>query len=118
MGRPRTGTGYVNYQHDREHQRVVRASGISLLPSDVVHHIDGNKRNNNIDNLQVIPRGEHMRLHLGIEQDEPRAFERVPEECPLCHRIHMVQYRCTKQTNYTGLCKSCNGRIGGVHSGE
>lgn len=115
MGRPRTGKGYVTFHNDREHQRIVKAAGIEVPQGYDIHHKDENKRNNDLDNLQVLPHGEHMRLHQGISPDEPRAHEYVPEECPSCHCIHLVQYRCTKRSNYTGLCKPCNGRLNGVH---
>ena len=34
-----------------------------LRPDEVVHHIDGNKLNNNIENLKIMTRGEHSKLH-------------------------------------------------------
>lgn len=37
--------------------------GRRLLPHEVVHHIDGDKQNNNISNLQVMTRAEHARIH-------------------------------------------------------
>jgi hypothetical protein len=47
--------GYV-----REH----RANVIEAIPNEfIVHHKDGNKRNNDPDNLEVLSRSEHMRLH-------------------------------------------------------
>lgn len=117
MGRPRTGTGYVNLGITREHRLVVEAAGIKLASSDVVHHKDGNPRNNCLGNLEVMSVKDHRKLHAGTFS-EPDAFEYVPEECPSCHLIHMVQYRCTKRPNYTGLCKSCNGRLNGIHKGN
>lgn len=41
-----------------------RKLGRSLKPNEVVHHIDGNKYNNDPDNLCVMSRSEHAKLHL------------------------------------------------------
>jgi len=35
-----------------------------LRPGEIVHHIDGNHRNNHPDNLQVMTQSEHIRLHI------------------------------------------------------
>lgn len=35
----------------------------TLLPSTVVHHIDGNKKNNDISNLKIMLPSEHAKLH-------------------------------------------------------
>jgi Na+-translocating ferredoxin:NAD+ oxidoreductase RnfC subunit len=38
--------------------------GRQLSKGEVVHHIDGNKLNNNPDNLMVLTHAEHARLHM------------------------------------------------------
>lgn len=45
--------------------RILMASylGRNLKTEDVVHHRDGNKLNNNIDNLELMTPQEHMKIH-------------------------------------------------------
>lgn len=38
--------------------------GRKLEKGEIVHHIDGNKRNNSPDNLMVMTQSEHARLHF------------------------------------------------------
>ena len=37
--------------------------GRKLFANEVVHHIDGNKTNNDLNNLQLMTRSDHARLH-------------------------------------------------------
>ncbi len=51
--------GYV-----REHVRVMELSlGRRIKPGEVVHHKDHDRRNNALDNLELMGRGEHSRAH-------------------------------------------------------
>jgi len=59
------GTKWYVKQNGRHQHRIVAEHliGRPLLPGEVVHHLDGNKKNNHPDNLQVMSRAEHMRAH-------------------------------------------------------
>ena len=37
--------------------------GRKLRSDEIVHHKDGNKLNNSIDNLELLTRAEHINLH-------------------------------------------------------
>ena len=61
--------GYIVLCHDRdnkilEHRLVMEQHlGRKLKSSEIVHHIDGNKQNNTIENLVITNRSEHINTH-------------------------------------------------------
>ena len=60
-----SSTGYRKYYGRHEHRVVAEQMlGRPLKPGEIVHHIDGNKRNNDPSNLQVMTQSEHIKLHL------------------------------------------------------
>lgn len=62
--------GYI-YHYDKTQKKIVfehrtvaeQKIGRSLTKNDIVHHLDGDKENNNPDNLVVITRAEHSKIH-------------------------------------------------------
>jgi hypothetical protein len=62
------GKTYTKFMGRHEHRVVAEKTlGRALLPGEVVHHIDGDKKNNSPENLAVMSQAEHMREHgLGI----------------------------------------------------
>lgn len=60
----REGYGFI-----REHIYVMECHlGRKLEKGEIVHHIDGDKRNNNIENLFLTTPAEHNKLHGSSEQ--------------------------------------------------
>lgn len=63
------------------YHRIIMENHIGriLNPNEVVHHIDGNKLNNNIENLQLLDSREHNKLHSAS-----RGRKFVILKCPQC----------------------------------
>ena len=57
--------GKYRFEHRLKMEKYL---GRKLLNSEDVHHIDGDKLNNRIDNLLVISKSDHARLHGEIKR--------------------------------------------------
>jgi hypothetical protein len=61
--------GYIPEHHFVMEKHIGRllyrssSGGHNTQNDEIVHHIDGDKKNNKIDNLQLMTHSEHMRLH-------------------------------------------------------
>lgn len=71
-----TSTGYV-----RAHRLVMEQHlGRYLTPTEVVHHLDGNRQNNGLSNLRLFPRNsDHLRYELKgqVPRWTPSGYQRM-----------------------------------------
>lgn len=103
------GKSYVKL-YGRHMHRVLAEQKIGrpLQPGEMVHHIDGNFRNNHPDNLQIVSRSEHIKIHRG--DMEKNAFHPVGEDSPN-HKLSVVQVveiraRCNSGESFASIAKS------------
>lgn len=60
-----SGKGYTKVKGIHKHRVVAeKMLGRALRPGEIVHHKDGNKRNNEPENLEVMSQSDHIREHL------------------------------------------------------
>lgn len=72
---PRARNGYI-----REHVYIMEQHiGRYLHPGEEVHHIDLNKHNNDISNLAILSKSQHMKVHYKIRHgiDKFQALKEV-----------------------------------------
>lgn len=61
---------FADGSEEKEHRFIIEQRiGRKLKRDEVVHHIDGNRANNDISNLAIMTRGEHSALHRRMELD-------------------------------------------------
>lgn len=63
-GKAISNDGYFVFNGKKIHRLIMeRHIGRKLLPTEIVHHINDNKFDNRIENLQIVSRSEHNKMH-------------------------------------------------------
>ena len=73
-----------------EHRLVVEKNiGRYLKKDEVIHHEDGNKKNNKINNLKIMKQGEHFSAHLKTYwKDKIKNTKNYFKKCIVCKKLY------------------------------
>lgn len=98
-----------------------------------VHHIDGDKSNNNISNLTILPRSSHLKLHMSNMSEERKAALREnldtkarpkasewhgSKEGRAWHEKHYEEMKDKLHAKKTFKCEMCGKDFEGTDNGR
>ena len=96
-----TKNGYVLMHRVVVENRLGRL----LSKSEIVHHKDHDKKNNSIENLEVLTQSEHARLHRNEHPMKLHEFV-----CPECGKVFSKKYHPSEYRKYGVFCsRHCSG---------
>ncbi len=82
-----------------------------LSRDEEVDHIDGDKQNDSMDNLEIVSREENKKRHVRLH---PKKMLR--HTCPVCNTV----FERDRQRSYQSIAKgkklTCSRRCGGIKS--
>lgn len=96
-------TGYVYVHTVIAEQKLGRL----LRSGEIVHHKDGNRKNNDLGNIEVSNQSRHAREHGRL-----KGFTMATIVCPACGKFFEKEKRQThliKGGKYTFCSRKCNG---------
>lgn len=118
----KTGYYHNTVRRERLHRYVWEKEHGNIPPGYDIHHIDGNKKNNDISNLMMISRSDHASLHgknLNEEERTKRRDNIVNNAMPKAvawhksqsgHEWHMKHYEGMKEKLHSKkeyICECC-----------
>lgn len=87
---------YMNKRHRVVEHRAVMELHLNrfLTKKEIIHHIDGNGKNNKVQNLQLVTNREHYKIH----HYDPNKY--ITLTCPTCKKEFTKRKTLIHTTNY------------------
>lgn len=100
-----TKKGYIRFGNELAHRRIWRKNYGPVPTGFFIHHKDGNKKNNDINNLELIDALTHKRMHSGCKLIKNEWWK----PCRKCGKLKKISTDFYKK-NIGGIyswCKKC-----------
>lgn len=113
MRAPGTGTitkgGYIRFQKNDKyvlaHRQIWNENHGDVPDGMVIHHVDGNKQNNLVENLVLVDAKTHKRIHCGYEHKEGK-WLKICRKCGDKKEIESGFYT-NKRGHTLSWCRRC-----------
>jgi len=100
----------IKYGYVLEHRVIMENHlGRTLSANEVVHHINEDKKDNRLENLQVMTNEEHHVLHA-----LQKGLVCVEMKCPYCNSLFVREKRRTHLIKKTNTQTCCSKRCGNL----
>lgn len=107
-------------KHDEHRYVMEQYLGRKLGPNEVVHHINGDKRDNRVENLEIRPRDAHSREHMTGRKLSPETRAKITDVVrgrpnPALRRLSVEQIMGIRERAARGESARSIGQLYGVH---